>query len=197
MRRNNRLETGSSLIEVLIALLVLSVGLLGLAALQLNALRGISDSSQRSQATWILQDAAERIRANPNALTTSYSTAANCAALPPKFCADYWQPAGSRVKATNCSDDEMAAFDRWETQCSYSAVAAFNTIDGRFNSRDFLSLPPGADPALGIAQVGNLLRISANWLGMADDAKKSTGAFNAADQTQLSIGGDNELEIEQ
>lgn len=57
-------QTGSSLIKVLVALLVFSVGMLGLAALQLNALQGASDSSQRSQTTWIMQDLAERFRAN-------------------------------------------------------------------------------------------------------------------------------------
>lgn len=196
MRRMHQSEIGSTLIEVLIALLVLSVGLLGLAALQLNALRGVSDSSQRSQATWILQDIAERIRANPDALDASYTTPANCGAVPAKFCADHFQPGTGAVKAENCTEDEMAAFDIWETQCSYAAVVAFNTIDGRYSSRDFLSLPPNGE-TLRIDKTGNVLTITANWQGQADDAKKKNKAFNAGDETTLSIGDDNSLQVTQ
>src|SRR5690554_5364859 len=57
--KGNR-QAGFSMIEVLVTLLVFTVGLLGLAALQLNALQGTSDSAQRSQAAAVLQDLAER-----------------------------------------------------------------------------------------------------------------------------------------
>ena len=51
MHYRTTLQAGSSLIEVLVTLLIFSVGLLGLAAMQLNALQGSADSGQRSQAT--------------------------------------------------------------------------------------------------------------------------------------------------
>lgn len=75
MINTHRHQTGSSLIEVLVALLVFSVGMLGLAALQLNALQGASDSSQRSQTTWIMQDLAERFRANRDGTAATYAAA--------------------------------------------------------------------------------------------------------------------------
>lgn len=62
MLNNQRMQRGSSLIEVLITLLVFAVGMLGMAALQLNALQGTADSAQRSQSAWILQDISERSR---------------------------------------------------------------------------------------------------------------------------------------
>lgn len=43
-------QLGASLIEILIAVLVLSVGLVGMAALQIRALQGSVSSVQRSQA---------------------------------------------------------------------------------------------------------------------------------------------------
>lgn len=184
-------ETGSSLIEVLVALLVFSIGMLGLSALQLNALRSVSDSSQRSQSTWILQDIAERIRANPDAPAASLTAAPNCSALPAKMCADYYRPGTGKVAVANCSSAEMATFDRWEAECSYSAVAAFNTIDGRFSSRDFVSLPP-AGSAIGIAQDvvdPRVFRIQANWRGQADEVKSHAG------DSALSISGGNALEV--
>lgn len=52
---------GFSLTEVLVALLVLSIGLLGLAALQLNGLKGVHSAYQRTLAGVIAMDAGERL----------------------------------------------------------------------------------------------------------------------------------------
>ena len=60
-------ERGFSLIEVLVALVVLSVGLLGLAALQSTAAQFNASAYSRSQATILAYDMADRIRANREA----------------------------------------------------------------------------------------------------------------------------------
>lgn len=60
----NNLQAGVGLIEVLIALFVTAIGLLGLAALQGKAQRAELESYQRSQALILLQDMASRLRAN-------------------------------------------------------------------------------------------------------------------------------------
>ncbi|MCG5509644.1 type IV pilus modification protein PilV [Ectothiorhodospira lacustris] len=52
---------GFSLTEVLVALVVLSIGLLGLAALQLNGLKGAHSAYQRTLASVIAVDAGERL----------------------------------------------------------------------------------------------------------------------------------------
>lgn len=52
---------GFTLIEALIALLVLSIGLLGVAAMQLKALQGAHAAYQRSIASLAAQDAQERL----------------------------------------------------------------------------------------------------------------------------------------
>ncbi|MCZ4321090.1 type IV pilus modification protein PilV [Pseudomonas anguilliseptica] len=164
-------EAGSSMIEVLVTLLVFTVGMLGLAALQLNALQGSSDSAQRSQTTWLLQDIAERIRANPEGTAAAYEAAPDCTALPAKRCADFYNPATSaKVAAAQCSASEMAAFDHWESRCSYSAIATYNTINARFTSRDFISTPTGG-ASVSIANNGNVLTLQGFWLGKADNAK--------------------------
>ncbi|MEQ5803218.1 type IV pilus modification protein PilV [Halomonas sp. H10-9-1] len=54
-------EQGFTLIEALIALLVLSIGLLGVAAMQLKSLQGAHAAYQRSIATLAAQDAQERL----------------------------------------------------------------------------------------------------------------------------------------
>ena len=55
---------GAGLIEVLITLVVLSVGLLGLAALQASALKLSTQADNRSQATFLAYEMADRMRAN-------------------------------------------------------------------------------------------------------------------------------------
>ena len=59
-----RRQTGMTLIEVLVALLILAVGLLGAAAIQLNALKYTDSSRMISQASFIAYDMLDRIRAN-------------------------------------------------------------------------------------------------------------------------------------
>lgn len=63
MKRHH--QAGVTLIEVLVAMLVLAVGLLGAAALQLNALKYTDSSTMSTQASFIAYDLLDRIRANP------------------------------------------------------------------------------------------------------------------------------------
>jgi type IV pilus assembly protein PilV len=66
---------GFTLVEVLVALVVLSIGLLGIASLQLSSLRWNHGASKRSQATLLAYDILDRMRANPIAARNSeYST---------------------------------------------------------------------------------------------------------------------------
>ncbi|AHK79224.1 pilus assembly protein PilV [Ectothiorhodospira haloalkaliphila] len=55
------MQTGFSLIEALVALLVLSVGLLGLAGLQLLGMQSSHSAYQRTVASVIAADAGERL----------------------------------------------------------------------------------------------------------------------------------------
>lgn len=65
--RSKRVQEGMTLIEVLVALLILTVGLLGAAAVQLNALKYTDSSRMTSQASFIAYDMMDRIRANSGA----------------------------------------------------------------------------------------------------------------------------------
>jgi type IV pilus assembly protein PilV len=57
-------QRGVSLIESMIALLVISIGLLGIAALQVTAMKQNTSALNHSQAVWIGYNIADRIRAN-------------------------------------------------------------------------------------------------------------------------------------
>ncbi len=60
-------QAGMTLIEVLVALMVFSIGVLGVAMLQLNALKHTDSAMRSTQVSYIAQDLLERIRANPQA----------------------------------------------------------------------------------------------------------------------------------
>ena len=73
---------GFSMIEVLITIVILMIGLLGLAGLQTKALTAQMESYQRSQALILLKDMADRIDANRKNAASYVTTVGTGAACP-------------------------------------------------------------------------------------------------------------------
>ena len=94
-------QAGFSLVEALVALVVLSIGMLGIAALYVESLRAGRSALLRTQAVALASDMADRIRANP-AGTTNYIKAVDDAGTITANCA----PGGS-----GCTGAQMAAHD--------------------------------------------------------------------------------------
>jgi type IV pilus assembly protein PilV len=76
--RSRRAVQGISLLEVLVSVVVLSIGLLGVAAMQSVALRGGQSSLESSQATIQTTAIIEAMRANP-AAGAAYNVGMTCA----------------------------------------------------------------------------------------------------------------------
>lgn len=75
MNRPQR-QHGATLIEVLVAMFILAIGLLGLAGLQAVSVQSNQGAYYRSQATILAEDIADRMRANRSAaLTGDYAQA--------------------------------------------------------------------------------------------------------------------------
>ena len=71
---------GFTLLEVLVAVLVMSIGLLGLAGLMASSLKNSHSAYQRTQATWLAYDVLDRMRANRQvALAGGYNLALGAA----------------------------------------------------------------------------------------------------------------------
>ncbi len=103
-------DSGFTLLEVLIALLVLSIGLLGLAALQTVGLRSNQMATMRTTATQAAYDITDRMRANPEGLTEAnkfYVIASGAIAVSDKNCDN-----------EACTPQELASFDlvQWRSQ---------------------------------------------------------------------------------
>lgn len=100
---------GFSLIEILITLVVLSIGLLGLAALHAEGLKSGRSAYLRTKAVTLASDMADRMRANrPAALAGTYVSAAGDKGAN-KDCADDTVGSARQV----CSPADMARHDIW------------------------------------------------------------------------------------
>jgi len=106
---------GFTLLEVMIALVIFSIGLLGLAGMQLRGTDGTNMAYFRSQATLIANDMAERLHANRDGayIANAYSATGICGTAPTPFCATRGSTPGS-----SCTPAEMAAFDLYTLACS-------------------------------------------------------------------------------
>jgi type IV pilus assembly protein PilV len=71
-----RASRGFTLIEALVALIVLSIGLLGVAGMQIAGLRANQSAASRTQASYLADDIIDRMRANnTNARSGAYNIA--------------------------------------------------------------------------------------------------------------------------
>jgi type IV pilus assembly protein PilV len=121
---------GMTLVEVLIAAVVIAVGLLGIASLQINALQQANQAQARSKATDIIASLSDRLRSNlsaisayaaPNTIPTDSCNLAPTASLDSiNRCA--MSPDGTEAVVTACSDTDMAAYDLWELNCALQSA---------------------------------------------------------------------------
>ena len=104
---------GFSLIEVLVALVILSVGMLGVLTLQVKGLQFSQSARISTNAILAASDMADRIRANPTA-GASYTVdfGGGLSAQPPEpQCADL--PNNPLPDDATCTSAQLAAFDIW------------------------------------------------------------------------------------
>lgn len=85
-------QEGATLIEVLVSILILSIGLLSIAALMLKGLNANSGAYYRTQATFNAYDMSDRLRANRQNASDYNLTLAGSA------------PTGSGIAATEVAD---------------------------------------------------------------------------------------------
>lgn len=153
-RRSRRLPVpaggapGFSLIELLVAVFVMAVGVLGIVGLQVLSLQNNRNALYRAEAAQLAYDMMDRIRANANiAGGVDYSPIAlDAAPAAPTDCRD-----------NNCTPAQMETFDHAFWKCSL----------GEFNAEDVCTdlgiqgfLPEG-DGA--IALNGTVYTITVQW----------------------------------
>ena len=105
-------QRGTSMIEVLVSLVIVCLGLLGLAGLQSHAALAEAESFQRAQAISLLQDMVDRVNANRLQALTYVTTS----------------PLGTDVGVQNCGSLSGVARDKCEW--SNSLLGAAETSSG-------------------------------------------------------------------
>jgi type IV pilus assembly protein PilV len=102
-------QSGFALVESLIALLLVSLGLMGVGQLILVSLREAGAALARTQAVFLVRDMMDRIRANPDALD-AYDCATYGGAPTERGCAPSGAPA-AECSARDLAEDDLA---RWQ-----------------------------------------------------------------------------------
>ena len=97
-------QKGVGLIEVLVALLLLAIGILGFVGLQLRAVDAANEATDRTIAINIARDLAERMRVNKSELA-EYKTAINAKTVKDGCIGR------AQTYLPNCSSQVMAQFD--------------------------------------------------------------------------------------
>lgn len=179
MTRNSVGQRGFSLIEVLVTLFILSVGLLGLAGLQSRMLVTEFETYQRSQAMLLVQDMANRIKANPAAARSgSYSSATAVYGV------------GNALFSDGCdSDDERHEQDlcNWNLALQGAGVQSSDSaaIGGVMGARGCIETLSGS------ATTAVVLRVSVAWQGMGPLAAPSLscgqGEYGADDSVRRAV----------
>jgi len=152
-------QQGITLVEVLIALVLVGFGLLGMFALQIKSQQAEVDVYYRSQALFILEDMVNRMYANSTEAKGSCYDTGNLGSLPGQWVGDAAPYAG----CSTASDRDMAAWN--ETLRGSSELV---TVEGT-------DTPVGAmTGAVGCIEVdatdANLRYVSVAWQGVLDVA---------------------------
>lgn len=117
-------QGGMSLIEVLVALLVLGIGVMGYAALQLNAVRMTEDTYSRTQAMAIAKDLSERVITNVDAASDYLDESAWTGTLTPATCFSTTPSATTKP----CSPADMAVADIYQTRLAAQTMLPNGTL---------------------------------------------------------------------
>lgn len=156
---------GFTMVEVMITVLVLSIGMLTIASLQATAKRSGHQAWQRSLAIALADSMVERIRANPSA-AADYHTGLGDAALGGGTIAD----APTDCAAEECSTEQMAEWDLWNWERRLDGAAIQDADD---NDAGGLIEPHGCivfEEAGAAAPDTGRLRVVVSWRGLTDTA---------------------------
>ena len=165
-------QGGSGLIEVAIALLVLSIGTLGLAKLQISARRLGYEALQRTEAVALAADLFERMRANRAVLfayTTTGLGAATGSPLP--------APA-TRCDLGSCTALQLTTWDLWQWERGLNGAATGDSAGG-------LVSPTGC-----VAVSGRRVTVDIVWQGFreqqarTEDSVCGAGSSSGASSSQ-------------
>lgn len=146
-------QFGFTLIEVMIAILVLAVGMLGLAGMNARILNGQFEAYQRAQAMLLMGDMASRLRANPAAARAG----------------DYDnQQLG--LAAAVCDETAAVQSPAMDLACWNEALRGVSVTDGAAQLGSMIGARGCIDRVSGAGAATVVLRVSVAWQGLTPSA---------------------------
>ncbi len=136
--------------EVLVALAVLSIGLLGMAGMQLFSLKSNQSAYYQSQASYFAYDLIDKIRANPvgynngnydSTYTSIPSSITNC-----------------QTTTATCTPAQLAVFELTQWKCS---LGAYENDSICVTPLDLNSVLPAGDGS--VVRNGNNVAVTVQW----------------------------------
>jgi len=127
--KHMKTQRGFSMIELLVAVLVMGIGVLGITGLQMVSLQNNRGALLRGEAVQLAYDMLDRVRANPGA---NYG-GLNLGTAP---------PAATNCHTNNCTEAQMVTFDQAVWKCS---LGLWNTNANCVALRNGVVLPTAAN----------------------------------------------------
>ncbi|MEM7217895.1 MAG: type IV pilus modification protein PilV [Pseudomonadota bacterium] len=177
MRRRGRTRArGFSMIELLVAVLVMGIGVLGITGLQMVSLQNNRGALLRSEAVMLAYDMLDRIRANPTGVPAGASYGGTAIGDAP--------PGGTNCQANNCSSAEMVQFDLSVWKCALGSYLE-NGVCTAFHGNGVLPPPteqpglPNGDGSIAVNGVSGVVTVTVRWsdpnLGQREIVVESQG----------------------
>ncbi|MES3008806.1 MAG: type IV pilus modification protein PilV [Pseudomonadota bacterium] len=163
---------GIGMIEVLVTLLVISVGFLSMAGLQTVAKRSNFDAVQRTTAVILTQDILEKMRANPLSLEEYLTGGTGLGG------GTLTEPDQGCTSAERCNTAQLAAYDQWLWEQSIDGATETRMLDGALTETGGLSDPTGCvtGPAAGGA---GIYTVTIVWRGLSELTNLSANTCGA------------------
>lgn len=170
-------QHGFSLLEVLIALVILSIGLLGIAGLQVTSKQTNFEGVQRTTATMLARDMIERMRVNAGQLNAYLNSGTGF---------EFTPDAGYTTAATDCSSTDcdtatMVNYDLYEWE--KAIVGTSELTSGGANSGGLVS--PTGCISYPTGQPAGTVTVAIAWRGMTnignptiDTCGETTGLYD-------------------
>lgn len=146
-----KLHAGFTLMEILVALLVLSIGLLGMAGMQVFSLSSNYDAYLRTQATFFAYELVDKLKANrAEALAGGYDTTVSSIAGSVTDC---------QTATANCSPNELAVFEVAQWKCALGSYQGNSVCNAAL---DMTPILPNGDGS--VIRNGTQLTVNVQWL---------------------------------
>ncbi|MCP5019056.1 MAG: type IV pilus modification protein PilV [Ketobacter sp.] len=165
-------HSGFTLVEVLVAAIVLAIGILGMTTMMLTSLKSDQSSFYRSLASTYVYDMADRLRKNRQwAINNSGYDAIDTSATPPG-------DPGCLTSSTGCTEAEISTVDQREWASHFSDIYA----GGNFS-------PALPNPVGTVTRTAgsNLFTITVSWSEVDWDENNPTQKANSTETLSLNV----------